>query len=257
MFKINDRVRLKHDNKENPALTVRSEVGGQRFLCISDCGQRMVWACDHELELVERNADLKQAIREVLLSEQFLMEFAKAFASASVPSTVQSWSPITGSASEAYCLQKMERERQAEQPKVAGHFDDTEGVWVDEKSPFDGRRSSDKILEVAVEVTGEVKNPIGCPDGWRWLERGELIRNGDKPVKGDAIPLLWIGTPCCGEEFILRRNRFEVGEKVVDCRTGLVRTVQGTDRQYSIVFLRGFPNGIESKHLAPCIEDTK
>lgn len=107
MFKINDRVRLKHDNKENPSLTVRSEVGGQRFLCISDCGQRMVWACDRELELVERNTDLKQAIREVLLSEDFLEEFAKAFASNLPPSTIQAWSPITGSASEAYYLNKL------------------------------------------------------------------------------------------------------------------------------------------------------
>lgn len=79
VFKISDRVRLKHDNKENPSLTVRSEVHGQRFLCISDCGQRMVWACDHELELVERNAELKQAIREVLLSEEFLKAFAAAW----------------------------------------------------------------------------------------------------------------------------------------------------------------------------------
>jgi len=79
MFKINDRVRLKHDSKENPSLTVRSEVGGQRFLCISDCGQRMVWAMEYELELVERNADLKQAIREVLLSKEFLKAFAAAW----------------------------------------------------------------------------------------------------------------------------------------------------------------------------------
>jgi len=62
-----------------------------------------------------------------------------------------------------------------------------------------------------------IKQPLNTepPDGWRFLEVGELIRNGDKPVNGVAIPLLWIGTPCCGEEFILRRNRFEVGEKVV------------------------------------------
>lgn len=78
-FKINDRVRLKHDNKENPCLTVRSEVHSQRFLCISDCGQRIVWADTHELELVESNFELKQAIREVLLSDEFLAAFAAAW----------------------------------------------------------------------------------------------------------------------------------------------------------------------------------
>lgn len=110
MFKINDRVRLKHDNKENPSLTVRSEVHGQRFLCISDCGQRMVWATTDELELVERNADLKQAIREVLLSEEFLKAFAAAWLKTPLLHKSEldlSIEPITGSESEAYYLNKL------------------------------------------------------------------------------------------------------------------------------------------------------
>lgn len=138
MFKINDRVRLKHDNKENPSLTVRSDVGGQRFLCISDCGQRMAWAGEHELELVERNFDLKQAIREVLLGDEFLAAFAGAISSklqqASVsaePPKQPSWTP------DALAMPTT--------PESAGHFDDIEGIWVEEKSPFDGRRNSDTI----------------------------------------------------------------------------------------------------------------
>lgn len=53
------------------------------------------------------------------------------------------------------------------------------------------------------------------PDGWRWLEVGEVIRKGDKPRDGIELRLLWVGTPCANNHFILRRNRFEVGEKVV------------------------------------------
>jgi len=142
MFKINDRVRLKHDNKESASLTVRSEVGGQRFLCISDCGQRMVWVTTHELELVESNFDLKQAIREVLLSDEFLRAFAAAWLKTPIlheselnltvadeTRPYKSWNeiikeafqpittaevisdatlePITGSESEAYYLNKL------------------------------------------------------------------------------------------------------------------------------------------------------
>lgn len=141
-FKINDRVRLKHDNKENPSLTVRSEVHGQRFLCISDCGQRMIWATTHELEIVESNFDLKQAIREALLSEEFLKAFAAAWLKTPIlhkselnlivadeTRPYKSWNeiikeafqpittaevssdatlePITGSESEAYYLNKL------------------------------------------------------------------------------------------------------------------------------------------------------
>jgi len=113
VFNIGDRVRLKHDNKENPSLMVRSEVHGQRFLCISDCGQRMVWATTHELELVESNFDLKQAIREVLLSKEFLESFAEAWMKtplihkSELSGLYFPIEPITGSASEAYYLNKL------------------------------------------------------------------------------------------------------------------------------------------------------
>jgi len=100
------------------------------------------------------------------------------------------------------------------------------------------------------------------PDGWRWLEVGEVIRKGDRCFISNS------GSIDCltsfGEKFnheahypIIRRNRFDVGEKVVDCRAGVVFTVQHTDKQYPIVFVDGVSNGIESKHFAPYIEDAK
>jgi len=111
--------------------------------------------------------------------------------------------------------------------------------------------------EATVEVTGEVTGEVKPPDGWRWLERGELIRNGDKPVKGDAIPLLWIGTPCCGEEFILRRNRFEVGEKVVHIPSKDILQVIDVADRVSVVDVRGSVSHYLPEVLAPYIEEAK
>jgi hypothetical protein len=99
------------------------------------------------------------------------------------------------------------------------------------------------------------------PDGWRWLEVGEVIRKGDLPCKDGLIyatePIM-LGM-ALQEHWkpMIRRNRFEVGEKVVDCRTGAVSTVQHTDKFYLTVFLECVTNGVESKHLAPYIEETK
>jgi hypothetical protein len=98
------------------------------------------------------------------------------------------------------------------------------------------------------------------PDGWRWLEVGEVIRKGDRFFNGDQ----WKDRDwAIGETYgpvhqkTIRRNRFEAGEKVIDCRTGAVSTVQHTDKQYPIVFLEGVTNGVESKDLAPYIEATE
>lgn len=56
------------------------------------------------------------------------------------------------------------------------------------------------------------------PDGWRWLEVGEVIRKGDSYWYGAR----WYDFDCSiGEQLVtdmwpsIRRNRFEVGEKVV------------------------------------------
>lgn len=111
--------------------------------------------------------------------------------------------------------------------------------------------------EGTVEVTGEVKPP----DGWRWLEVGEVIRKGDKRKNGDAVPLLWIGTPCCGKEFILRRNKFEVGEKVVHVDDRHATPYEIDEYIYSKdAYVVKYKNGHYMYHwskLAPYIEETK
>jgi hypothetical protein len=100
------------------------------------------------------------------------------------------------------------------------------------------------------------------PDGWRFLEFGEVLRKGDNRYKNFVYWDLERGHvgDLVSDSFntgFIRRNRFEVGEKVIDCRTGAVSTVQHTDKQYPIVFLEGVTNGVESKHLAPYIEATE
>ena len=142
VFNIGDKVRLKQDTKDDLPLIVRAVKESNLFLCVSVCGIRRLWCCDLELELVETQTDIKQAIREVLLSDEFL----KAFAAARVKTPIlheselnlivadetrpyKSWNeiakeafqpvataevssdatlePITGSESEAYYLNKL------------------------------------------------------------------------------------------------------------------------------------------------------
>lgn len=260
MFKINDRVRLKYDNKENPALTVRSEVNGQGFLCISDCGQRMIWATTQELELVESNFDLKEAIREVLLSDQFVKTFAEAMSSKLQQASVSAEQPeqpvikrsLTTEPDPGEGYQLLSKDTTEDLQPGDEWWNHSEQRWRDVFPTCTTVPCPNTWYRRKVR---SLQNQTEPPDGWRFLEVGELIRNGDKPVKGNAIPLLWVGAPCANNHFILRRNRFEVGEKVVDCRTEAVLTVQHTDKQYPIVFFYGVFNGVESKHLAPYIEE--
>ena len=79
VFNIGDRVRLKHDSKDDLPLIVRAVKDSNLCLCISNCGNRRLWCCDLELELIETQADIKQAIREVLLSDELLKAFAAAW----------------------------------------------------------------------------------------------------------------------------------------------------------------------------------
>ena len=68
-------------------LIVRSKLNGF-ILCVSECGSRICWQTDCGLELVNRpdpQADIKQAIREVLLSDEFMTKFAGAFMVAPFP----------------------------------------------------------------------------------------------------------------------------------------------------------------------------
>lgn len=105
------------------------------------------------------------------------------------------------------------------------------------------------------------------PDGYRWLEVGEKILDGDKffrdgdwldcrfsvgdKIKKDAIPTI-------------RRNRFEVGEKVVELftsRIGAVKDIEviGND-QYFLFHVEMQDtkrvNVFSSHKIAPYIEET-
>lgn len=119
--------------------------------------------------------------------------------------------------------------------------------------------------EVTGEGTEEVTGEVKPPDGWRWLEFGEKFFFGDTTVDRDGKPYLKskISKQYCERhtcqirKTFIRRNRFEVGEKVIDCRVGVVFTVQYFNKEYSVVFVDGVSKGIESKHLAPYIEETK
>ena len=78
-FKIGDVVRLKKDEPERLNL-VLVKFDGQGAFGVSECGRRRTWAAFEDCELVHRpdpQADLKQAIREVLLSDEFMKAFTK------------------------------------------------------------------------------------------------------------------------------------------------------------------------------------
>ena len=85
-FKIGDVVRLKTDEPYKVPLIVK-EFLFDSVRCKSECGRRCAWAAIADLELIERRdpqADMKQVIREVLLSDEFMTAFAAAFCSATV-----------------------------------------------------------------------------------------------------------------------------------------------------------------------------
>ena len=84
-FKIGDVVRFKED-KEGDINVIVKAIDGY-LLCVSTCGERWVRATSLGVELVNRHdpqADIKQAIREVLLSDEFMAAFAAAFRSEAV-----------------------------------------------------------------------------------------------------------------------------------------------------------------------------
>ena len=82
-FKIGDVVRLKTDEPGRLPLIVR-DVEGDFLQCSSECQRRRTTVHFPDAELINRpdpQADLKQAIREVLLSDEFMTKFAAAFRS--------------------------------------------------------------------------------------------------------------------------------------------------------------------------------
>lgn len=117
------------------------------------------------------------------------------------------------------------------------------------------------------EGTGEGTGEVKPPDGWRWLEVGEAFRKGDTTNTIEPISEHWVGTQCVVKHVALRRNKFEVGEKVVhgDCNSLSISVVgsilgdgwldlipDGFSTAYD-----GFTTAYHVKDLAPYIEETK
>lgn len=83
-FRIGDRIRFKHDASEIAVLVVRATLGHAGLLCVSECGKRVAWAQPEEVDLDQRPGptakdEIQQAIREVLLSDEFLRAFSRAY----------------------------------------------------------------------------------------------------------------------------------------------------------------------------------
>ena len=119
-FKIGDVVRFKTDEPGRLPLVVR-DTEGEFLHCSSKCERRRATSHFSDLELINRpdpQADLKQAIREVLLSDEFMTAFAAAWMKTPIPiqefafykpSEGLAVTPITGSESEAYYLDKLKK----------------------------------------------------------------------------------------------------------------------------------------------------
>ena len=125
----------------------------------------------------------------------------------------------------------------------------------------------DRLIEHRDESPKSAEAPKQLPelpDGWRELDIGEKIRDGDKFFRGDK----WldcrfsIGDKLKKDSMLtIRRNRFEVGEKVVELtndRTGIVKSVTefGGPVLY-VVEMQDTKNCImlHARHFAPYIED--
>lgn len=112
------------------------------------------------------------------------------------------------------------------------------------------------------KIEPAIKQPLNTepPDGWRFLEVDEVIRKGDVPFENGQIRslgLLMIGQTCQTHwKPIIRRNRFEVGEKVVrlseHCKVYEVQVRAGGE----FVMLAGFDSPVNVNELAPYIEET-
>ena len=88
-FNIGDVVRLKTDGPDTLPLIVKEFGGdGKWAYCESKCLNMRGWEKLGDIELVNRpdpQADLKQAIREVLLSDEFMKAFAAALMKTPIP----------------------------------------------------------------------------------------------------------------------------------------------------------------------------
>lgn len=100
------------------------------------------------------------------------------------------------------------------------------------------------------------------PHGWRWLDEDEVIRKGDK--YRDLKSQTWIECVCSVGDSLqdfhkptIRRNRFEVGEKVVRVSNGVVyKVIRILSMGYQLESEFCAEVILHAKYLAPYIEET-
>ncbi len=121
--------------------------------------------------------------------------------------------------------------------------------------------------KITQEVTGEVTGEVKPPDGWRWLEVGEVIRKGDK--FRDPKSKTWIECVVSVGDSLqdfhkptIRRNKFEVGEKVVGVLDEFEFVIIDKHSRLNDVYvarnkMTGKIHKILDSLLAPYIEETK
>ena len=110
VFNVGDRVRFKDDKTNQYWSVVNIYPSISKVQILSDCGN--ISKVVEPLLLVPYDpvSEIKQAIREVLLSEEFLTAFAAAWQKTPlvhVDEMKLAIEPITGSESEAYYLNKL------------------------------------------------------------------------------------------------------------------------------------------------------
>lgn len=131
--------------------------------------------------------------------------------------------------------------------------------WLE---PAEAPKATDEVTgEVTEEVTGEVTVEVKPPDGWRLLEVEEMIRKGDKFLCDGQWRYyeLSVGKYVSDvKRHSIRRNRFEVGEKVVRVPNGVVYKVfRVLSMGYQLEAEFCAEVILHGKDLAPYIEDTK
>lgn len=91
VFNIGDKVRLKDDHPDSQwvVMMIYHDLNKVGILHSNDFGTQMQVVDPLRLTRIDPLDEIKQAIREVLLSEEFLSAFAKAFVNAPMPSTIQ------------------------------------------------------------------------------------------------------------------------------------------------------------------------
>lgn len=143
---------------------------------------------------------------------------------------------------ESHLLELIEKQKAGEQQKAA----DLQSL---KDHPFG------KLKEPAIKQPSTPEPP----DGWRWLEVGEVIRKGDRYFKDHEWfgYDLWVGGKIRETDRpSVRRNRFEVGEKVIDfCgQVWEVEYIFDTGNRYRLKH-KEVRDETYGNSLAPYIED--